>query len=117
MPIYIQLLTLTQEGKERMVKNPASLLLALADIHVPGVQPLGQYAVLGEYDYVSIVDARDNEAIALFSLHLGVRVGAHIATLPTVPLGRLEELEDDARPSLLVGAEAMPPTQSPDDEP
>jgi uncharacterized protein with GYD domain len=105
MAIYIQLLTLTPEGRERVYHHPESMLQAQEDIHISGVQMLGQYAVLGAYDYVNLVQAQDNETIALFSLHLGVKVGAHVTTLPTIPLGRFEQREEQERPVLETGAQ------------
>ena len=105
MPIYIQLLTLTPEGRERVYKDPESMVIAQEDVHIPGVQMLGQYAVLGAYDYINIVEAGDNSTIALFSLQLGVKVGAHVTTLPTIPLGRFEELEEQERPDVEAGAQ------------
>jgi len=65
---------------------------------VPGVQALGLYAVLGEFDFVTIVEATDNERMARFSIELGVRADVHITTLPAVPISRLSEA--DGPPSL-----------------
>ena len=90
MPIYIQLLTLTPEGRSRMLDDPEMLLHVEAAIDIPGVQVLGKYGVLGNYDFVNIVEATDNETVARFSLELGVRTGVHIATLPAIPIGRFE---------------------------
>jgi uncharacterized protein with GYD domain len=67
-------------------------LLRVEDaIRVPGVQPLGLYAVLGEFDFVTIVEAESNERMARFSLELGVRADVHITSLPAVPISRLGE--------------------------
>ena len=97
MAIYIQLLTLTPEGRERALRDPESVLRAQDAMIVPGIQVLGQYGVLGEYDFVNIVEAPDNEAIARFSLELGVRAGVHVTTLPAIPIGRLEARQDSPR--------------------
>ncbi|MBI4312055.1 MAG: GYD domain-containing protein [Chloroflexi bacterium] len=105
MPIYIQLITLTPEGRARVLDDPSSMLDAQERIQIPGVQLLGQYAVLGSFDYVNIVEATDNEGIALFSLYLGVKVGAHVTTLPTIPAGRLELRHEQGTPTLEVGAQ------------
>ncbi|MBI4338906.1 MAG: GYD domain-containing protein [Chloroflexi bacterium] len=109
MPIYIQLLTLTADGRERVYRDPQSIVNAQDSIHIQGVQLLGQYAVLGDYDYVNIVEARDNETIAVFSLYLGVRVGAHVTTLPTIPVGRFEALEEEQSPELETGVQLRVP--------
>ena len=63
------------------------------------LQFFGLYGVLGSYDFVSLVDAPDNEAAARFSLELGVRCGAHIETLPAVPIARFEARDRHAEAS------------------
>jgi uncharacterized protein with GYD domain len=93
MPTYIQLLTLNQEGRRKVLDDPSSVLRAQAEIAVPGIQVLGLYGVLGNYDFVNIVEADDNDAIARFSLELGVSAGAHVTTLPAIPVGRLAQRE------------------------
>ena len=91
MATYVQLLTLTSADREKTLHDPVSVLRAQHEAAIPGVQVLGLYAVLGPYDFVNIVEADDSDAIARFSLELGVRAGAHITTLTAIPLGRLEE--------------------------
>ena len=90
MSIYILLLTLTPGGREQTLQDPESVLRMEESIDVPGIQVLGMYGVLGNYDFVSIVEAPDNEAIARFSLDLGVRAGVHVTTLPAIPVTRLD---------------------------
>ena len=94
MATYIQLLVLTPDGREKALQDTESLLRAQHDILMSGVQVLGVYGVLGQYDFVNIVEAPDNEAIARFSLELGVRAGVSITTLPAIPIGRLEALQN-----------------------
>lgn len=90
MSMYILLLTLTPEGREQTLRDLENMLRTEESIDVPGVQVLGMYGVLGNYDFVSIVDAPDNEAMARFSLDLGVKAGVHVTTLPAIPITRLE---------------------------
>ena len=90
MATYILLLTLTPEGQRAALNDPEYLLRVEEAIKVPGVQALGLYAVLGQYDFVTLVEADSNERIARFSLELGVRAEVHITSLPAVPIARLE---------------------------
>jgi uncharacterized protein with GYD domain len=90
MATYILLLTLTPAGQRAALHDPEYLLRVEEAIQVPGVQPLGLYGVLGEYDFVTIVEADSNERIARFSLELGVRADVHITSLPAVPISKLE---------------------------
>jgi uncharacterized protein with GYD domain len=91
MATYILLLTLTPEGQAKALEDPDYLLRVEGEIDMPSVQTLGVYAVLGEFDFVTLVEADSNDAIARFSLELGVRAGVHITTLPVVPAGQLKE--------------------------
>ena len=51
-----------------------------------GAKVVDQYAVLGPYDFISIVEALDNEAIARISVELGARGTVQILTLPALPV-------------------------------
>ncbi len=85
------MLTLTDRGREMALEDPDHLLQVQDDIAVGETQVLGCYAVLGDYDFVSIVRAPDNDSIARFSLELGVRAGVGVVTMAAIPVGRLEE--------------------------
>ena len=111
MATYILLLTLSPEGRQDALRDPDSVRRAQDEISVPGVQVLGVYGVLGEYDFVSIVEADDNQSIARFSLELGVRAGSHITTLPAIPIGRLEAQE---QPDLSWAEASITPSTSGD---
>ena len=95
MATYILLMTLTPEGQRKALANPEYLLSIDDEIDVAGVSTLGSYAVLGSYDFVTIVEADDNEQVAKFSIEFGVRAGVHITTLPAVPVGRLDDDASD----------------------
>jgi uncharacterized protein with GYD domain len=56
------------------------------EIENMGAKVLAQYAVLGQYDFINIVEAPNNEAIAKLSLELGSRGTVQIITLPAIPV-------------------------------
>ena len=105
---YILLMTLTSEGREKMLDDPESMVRAANRTSIPGVSGLGLYAVLGPYDFVSIVEAPDNDAAARYSMELGVKTGVHITTLPAVPIALLKGKSGELDPALTTGAEAGP---------
>ena len=72
----------------RFPADPAYAALISREARKLGAR-LARAGVLGRFDFVSIVDAPDNEAAARFSLELGHRAGAHIETMPAVPIGVL----------------------------
>ena len=72
------------------MQEPDYLLDAENDIRVPRVQTMGLCAVLGPYDFVTIVEAPDNQSMARSSVELGVKAGVHITALPTVPASSVD---------------------------
>ena len=106
MANYILLMKLTPEGQHAILENPDSIAEAAAEVHVPDVTGLGLYAVLGPYDFVSIIQAPDNEAAARYSVRLGVHIGVSITTLPAVPIALLHERDDPDIDSLITGRAA-----------
>ena len=99
MPYYILTLILTPEGRENLLTDSESLHRITSEVETEDTKVLGMYAVLGEYDFVGIVESPDNDDAARFSLELGVKVGAHIRTMPAIPIGRLKPSPQDSSPS------------------
>jgi len=86
VPIYILLSTLTSEGRKTIKERPERILEVNKEIEVFGAKVLEQYAVLGKYDFVNIVEAPDNDAITRVSIELGSRETVHIMSLPAKPI-------------------------------
>ena len=72
MPTYILLSTLTPEGRQTLHTNPDRLEAVNQEIAEFGCEVKGQFAVLGMYDFVTIVEAPDNETAAHLSMDLGL---------------------------------------------
>lgn len=86
MATYVLLSKLTDDGAETITKNPDRIREVNQEIGKLGVTVREQFAVLGPYDFISIVDAPDNATIARVSAHLGARGSTQITTLAAVPL-------------------------------
>ena len=96
MSLYFLLGTLTYAGQKMVRDNPDLIVAATRNIQIVGAEFLGQYGVLGKYDYLMMVEADDNDAVARLSLEIGVRTGLHIETLPAIAIGFLtEKIPDD----------------------
>jgi len=106
MPLYFLLGTLTEYGQRMLRNNPELLIDAVRDCDCEGAEILGQYAVLGRYDFVMMAEAADNEAAAKISLDLGVRIGLHIETLPAIAIGHMTEENGESPDSESEGATA-----------
>jgi uncharacterized protein with GYD domain len=86
MPTYVLLSTLIAEGRKTVKETPERIREVNKEIEKLGVKVLSQYAVIGPYDFVSLVEAADNKVIARVSVELGSRGTVKIMTLPTIPL-------------------------------
>jgi uncharacterized protein with GYD domain len=89
MPTYILLSTLTPEGRETLHKDPDRLDEVNQELADFGCQVVAQYAVLGQCDFVTVIDAPDNETVAHLSVDLGSRGTVNIVTMPAIPLAAL----------------------------
>lgn len=85
---YIMLSTVTDEGSKTLKQNPNRLNEVNREIEGMGAKVLSQYAVLGPYDFVTILEAPDNETIAKISVEMGSRGTVHLLTLPAIPIDR-----------------------------
>jgi uncharacterized protein with GYD domain len=86
MPTYILLSTLTDEGAETLKYKPERLKEVNEELRNLGALVKEQYAVLGPYDFVNIVEAPDNATIARISIELSSRGSIRILTMPAVPI-------------------------------
>ena len=86
MPKYILLSTLTDEGRKTVKEKPERIKEVSKEIEALGMKVLAQYAVLGPYDFVNVVEAPDNMSVACVSLELGSRGTVQIMSMPAVSL-------------------------------
>jgi uncharacterized protein with GYD domain len=84
MPTFILLSTLTPEGRQTLHTNPDRLEEVNQEIVDFGCQVVLQYALLGPYDFISIIEAPDNETVAHLTLDLGSRGTVNIMALPAI---------------------------------
>jgi len=91
MPAYVLLSKLTDHGAETIKKNPDRISEVDREMLNWGIEVLHQFAVLGEYDFVTIVEAPNDMAVARASLEIGARGSVHIETLPAIPVEDLVE--------------------------
>ena len=86
MATYVLLSTLTDEGAKTIKERPERIKQVNKEVEALGVKVTAQYAVLGPYDFVSIVEAPDNQTIARVSAELASRGSIKILTLAAVPI-------------------------------
>ena len=86
---YILLSKLTEDGRQTLKKKPERIKEVNVELEALGVKVLKQYAVLGPYDFVNIVEAPDNETIFKLSVELGSRGTIQITSMPAITIDEL----------------------------
>lgn len=86
MPHYIILSNLTDEGRRTIKQKPERIIEVNKEIEAMGVKIHKQYALLGSYDFVNIVEAPNNETVMKMSVEIGSRGSVHLMTLPALPV-------------------------------
>jgi uncharacterized protein with GYD domain len=86
MATYILLSSVTDEGAKTIKENAARIKEVNEELEEFGVEVMAQYAVLGPFDFVNIVKASDNVAIARASAELASRGSVKIQTLAAIPI-------------------------------
>jgi uncharacterized protein with GYD domain len=86
MPIYILLSSLSTQGVQTLKSNPDRLREVNHDVEELGARVLHQWATLGEYDFVNVVEAPDIATVARVSIALGARGSTRIETLPALTI-------------------------------
>ena len=86
MPVYILLSNLTDEGWKTIKEKPDRIKQVNRELENFGVKVLYQYATLGPYDFVNVVEAPDNKTIARVSIELGSRGTIQIKSMPAIPI-------------------------------
>jgi uncharacterized protein with GYD domain len=84
VPTYILLSQLNPGGLETLRERPERLREVNQEIERMGATITAQYAVLGEYDFVNIVEAPDDRTIAKISVGMGARGTIKIQTLTAI---------------------------------
>jgi uncharacterized protein with GYD domain len=98
MPYYLQLVVLTDQGRKKFEENPEWIKEVNKDIEVMGAKILTQYALLGQYDFVNIIEAPSDEAAAKLSIKLSAMGTIQPMTLAAIPLNNLiESLKNERR--------------------
>lgn len=124
MSLYFLMGTSTSSGRRRLRENPDLIVESIRDCHSEGADILSQYAVLGQYDFVMLAEADDNDAVARLSLEMSVLAGLQIETLPAIAIrlrGDNEPGSIDYEPAYTAAPAVSAPTVSewtlPDQQP
>lgn len=86
MAYYVILSTLTDEGRKTIKQKPERILEVNKELESMGVKVKEQFAVLGPYDFVNIVEAPDNETVMKMSVEIGARGTVQLLSMAALPI-------------------------------
>ena len=89
MATYVMLTSLTDEGRKTIKENPKRLKEVNKEVEAMGVKILAQYSVLGPYDFLNILEAPNNKAIAKVAIELGSRGTLQTMTMAAMTVDEL----------------------------
>lgn len=91
MPTYVMLTNLTPDGVKTLKSNPGRVGEVNKEVEALGAKVLDQYAVLGRFDFVTVVEAPDPETMAKVSVELGSRGTMTSETLMAIPADKFAD--------------------------
>lgn len=89
MPVYVILSNLTEEGRKTIKTRPERIKEVNREIESMGAKIINQYALLGHYDFVTVLEAPDNETVTKISLEMSSRGTINTITLAAIPVDDL----------------------------
>ncbi len=90
MPMFIMLTKLTDEGMETLRKHPERIKEVNEEVTQNfGVKIVSQYAVMGPYDFVNLLEAPDIDTIVKMAIDLGSRGTIKPLTMPAIEIDKL----------------------------
>jgi len=90
MPVFVMLTTLTDEGAKTLKNKPERIREVDKEVVDKfGVRIIAQYAVMGPYDFVNILEAPDNDTIVKMAIELNSRGTIRTLTMPAIEIDRL----------------------------
>jgi uncharacterized protein with GYD domain len=89
MSVYLMLTTLTDGGRKALQEDPEILKEVNKEVEFMGVKILTQYALLGQYDFVNLLEAPSNEIMAKLAIRLSARGTTQTLTLAAITLDDL----------------------------
>ena len=86
MATFIRLVSMTEQGVKNILKFSEQVAEAKKILEANNARFIEVYATLGRYDFVAIIDAPDEKAIAKVSALIASQGNFRAETLPAVPL-------------------------------
>jgi uncharacterized protein with GYD domain len=92
MPTFLMLSTLGPEGMATLRTHPARLKEVNSEVEQMGCRVVAQWALLGDYDFATVLEAPDERAVARVAVSLGARGTLKTRTLSAIPIDEFVDL-------------------------
>lgn len=92
MPTFIMLTNLTPDGVKTLKNNPGRVAEVNSEVEALGATVVAQYATLGPYDFVTVIEAESEEAMARVSVEMGSRGTMSSQTMAAFQSDRIPEI-------------------------
>jgi uncharacterized protein with GYD domain len=86
MPTYVMLSTIGPDGWETVRERPDRIHEVTREVEAMGCTVVAQYAVMGQYDFVNIVEAPDEATMARVAVMLAARGTMRSTTMQAIPI-------------------------------
>jgi len=97
---YVMLSSLSESGRKVLRERPGWIRKVNRELESKGAKVKAQFAVLGPYDFVTILEAPDNETVSSISIEMGARGSVSMMTMPAIPLDTfISRLEQRGKPA------------------
>ena len=87
--------TLGPDGAATLRQNPDRLKAVNAEVESMGVKVRQQWALLGPYDFCTVLEAPDERTVAKVAIELGARGTLKTLTLTAIPVDEFISLIKD----------------------
>jgi uncharacterized protein with GYD domain len=91
VPTYVMLSTLGPDGWETVRKNPDRIDQVRSEVEALGLRVVAQYALMGQYDFMNVIEAPDEQTMAEAAIMLAARGTMRTTTLQAIPVSDLVE--------------------------
>ncbi len=89
---YLMFSKLTERGRDRVRSHPERILEVNNEVEARGCRLVAQYALMGEYDFVTVIEAPDNGEMSRIAIELGARGTIDTTTYAAIPIDEFIEI-------------------------
>ena len=91
MATYVMLTTLGPDGWETLREKPERILRVREEVEALGLKVIAQYALMGQYDFLNVIEAPDEQTMAKAAIMLAARGTMRTTTMQAISVEQLIE--------------------------